>query len=271
MKKENIILISGAALYVLLLALFAILDFKPIVTYTAAFISSSLLFIFICLYILKHDIPAKLILVLAAAGIALRIAFIPVHPVGSDDYYRYVWDGKVMAAGINPYAYAPDSPALNSLHSDILPKRVNFPGMKTIYPPLSEELFFVSYLIGGESFLGIKLLLLLFDLASILGLYLILKKLKLPVKNILIYILCPLPVFQFFIDGHVDGFGLPLLIFSLFFYLDNKKLLSYFFLGLSVCIKPLGLILLPIYFFNEERLADKFKSAAVTAAVVAAM
>jgi hypothetical protein len=92
-----------------------------------------------------------------------------------------------------------------------------------------------------------------------------LKKLKLPDKNILIYSLCSLPLFQLFIDSHLDGLGLPFFIFTIYFYLDKKKLLSLIFLSASICIKPLGLILIPILFFSEKGLKDKIRVAAIPA------
>jgi hypothetical protein len=191
----------------------------------------------------------------------------PVHPIGSDDYYRYVWDGKVQANGINPYKYAPADSALNNLHSDILPKLVNYPEMKSIYPPLSQIIFYLSYLISGESFIGLKIFLLISELLSIFGIYLILKKLKLPLRNILIYALCALPVFQLFIDAHLDGFGLPLMLFSIYFYLSNRKNLSYTLLGASICIKPFALFLIPVLFFIEKGWKDKIRTVFIPALV----
>jgi len=184
---------------------------------------------------------------------------IPIHPVGSDDYYRYIWDGKVYANGINPYRYAPADKALTALHSQALPGRISFADMKTIYPPLAETLFFFAYKISGESFLGLKLLLFISDLITMVGLYLIVRRLNLDSKNILLYALCPLPLFQFFIDGHLDGFGIPLLVFGIFCYLKDKKLTSYLLIGLSICIKPVALILIPILFFSEKKLAERLK------------
>jgi len=131
--------------------------------------------------------------------------------------------------------------------------------MKTLYPPLTEILFYVSYLIGGESYLGLKLLLLLFDLMTIYGIFLILKKLNIDKKYLLIYAFSPLPIFQFFIDAHADGFGLAFIIFAIFFYLDNRKILSYILVGLSICIKPIGLLFIPLLFFNEKSFSERTK------------
>jgi hypothetical protein len=270
-KVQKILFIISILLFSLTLSLFVFLELKPVLIYTITFITSSLLYLLIIWQIIKYELPAKYVYVLLGFSLALRIAFIPEHPIGSDDYYRYIWDGKVQAYGINPYKYAPADTALNSLHTDILPVLINYPDMKSIYPPLSQIIFFFSYLIGGESFVGIKIFLLLSDVLSLCGILLILKKLKLPFKNILIYALCSLPVFQFFIDAHLDGLGLPLFIFSIYFYLDKRKLLSLIFLAASICIKPTGLILIPIFFFSEKGIKAKINVVVVPALICTLM
>ncbi len=236
---------------------------KSIIGYTYSYLFSSVIFIFISFYIVKNALSKSEIISLIFLAVILRLALITIHPIGSDDYYRYIWDGKVETHGINPYRYAPDDSALSNLHSDKLPKFVNYPEMKTIYPPLSQAIFFISYLSSKESFLGLKFYQLIFEILTLSGLFLILRKLNLPLKNIFLYLLAPIPIFQFFIDAHVDGFGLSFFLFSIFFYLDKKKLLSYIFLGLSICIKPLGFILIPIYFFNEKILFNRIKTVAI--------
>ena len=40
-------------------------------------------------------------------GIAVQLAALSAPPKQSNDLYRYVWDGKVQAAGIDPYQYVP--------------------------------------------------------------------------------------------------------------------------------------------------------------------
>lgn len=250
---------SLVVIFVSVFFLFPLLPDRPIITYSITYIVTSLLFILLCRSILRYDIPLKYVVGLLATALILRLALISIHPVGSDDYYRYLWDGKVIASGTNPYRYSPNDSALTKLHSEVLPARVNFPGMRTIYPPVAEILFYLSYEIGGESFIGLKLILFIFDLMTMLGIFLVIKKLGLNYKYVLIYALCPVPLFQFLIDGHVDGFGIPLLLLSILFYIDEKKFLSYLFIGLSICVKPLGLILIPILFFNEKSLSNRIK------------
>lgn len=262
---KNTLKLAFAVLIGSLLAFFLLTAFnvKPIIAYTVTTISSSLIFIAVCVMLMKEEVSSRYFFALISIGILLRIAFLTVHPVGSPDYYRYVWDGKVEAAGINPYRYAPDAPSLTSLHSDLVPRLVTYPSMKTIYPPLAEILFYIAYLIGGESYLGIKLLLLVFDILTMVGLYLTMGRLKLDRKYLLIYALCPLPFIQFFLDGHVDAFGFTFVIFAIYFYLTDKKSLGYIFIGLSMLIKPLALIMVPVFFFSEKGILNRIKAAAI--------
>ncbi len=258
-SQSKVLLILSALVLCFLFLLIPILNIKPIITYSIIYISSSIIFVFISFLILKNEIPFSYIVGLVAVGILFRVSFISVNPIGSDDYYRYMWDGKVQSAGINPYLYLPNDPALQSLHSEIIPKLINNPELKTIYFPLSQWLFYAGYSLSGESVWGYKLLLFISELMTLLALFFLIRKKNLPDKYVLLYALCPLPIIQFSLDAHLDGFGLPLLILALFFYLDNKKIPSLIFLGLSFSIKPVGFLFLPILFFYEKKLADRIK------------
>lgn len=264
-ETKNTMKLAFVILIVSLIAFFVLTTahILPIVAYTVTTISSSLIFIAVCAMLLKENISSRYFLFLIGVAVALRIAFLAVQPVGSPDYYRYVWDGRVQASGINPYRYAPDDTALTFLHTDILPRLVTYPNMKTIYPPLSEMLFYVAYLAGGEGYFGIKLLILIFDLFTMFGLYLMLKRLNMDRKYLLIYALCPLPLIQFFLDGHVDAFGFAFLIFAIYFYFGGRKTLSFVLIGLSMLIKPLALIVIPIFFLAEKGAMNRLKAAAI--------
>ncbi len=256
--KKNILFISIIILCVLF-SLFSFSKLKPVENFTIIYISSSLLFVLICFMIFKIELHFKEVAALLIVGMLIRISFINTQPIGSDDVYRYMWDGKVQANGINPYTYTPNSNALQTLHSELLPRLVNYPEFKTIYFPFSQWLFYAGYQISGENVWGYKLLLLVFELLTILALFLLIKKIGLPRKFILFYVLCPLPIIHFSIDAHLDGFGLPLLLFSILFYLNQRKILSLIFLGLSLSIKPVGLLLIPIFFFNEKNILERIK------------
>jgi hypothetical protein len=73
---------------------------------------------------------------LVAIAIALRAIFLFTDPQLSADVHRYMWDGRELASGHDPYARPPlDDP------------RVNHREIATIYPPHAELLFAVVHAI----------------------------------------------------------------------------------------------------------------------------
>ncbi len=62
------------------------------------------------------------------------------QPLLSDDLYRYLWDGKLLRHGLDPYAYPPDAPGLAALR-DAHWQAINHRDIATIYPPLAQLLF----------------------------------------------------------------------------------------------------------------------------------
>lgn len=267
MKKN--ILYSLLVINFLIYFLFYFTFKNQITLFTATSILLSALFIILIILIRKIEVSKKVLTLIIFAGIIFRIILIPTTPIASDDVYRYLWDGKVQANGINPYTYTPNDEALKHLHSELLPEKVNFPHLKTIYPPYSQWIFLLAYLIAGESVLGIKILLLISEIFTILLIYLTLKNFRLNEKYVLVYALSPLPILQFFIDAHVDGFGITL--FALFFYFlsQNKLLYSYFALGLSITSKLITLMVYP--FLLKGRSIKNFLALIIVPTVTVAL
>lgn len=258
-SKNKIILYLLIAAEILLFLILPILNTAKIVNYTTVNVSTSIIFLFICYLIFKTDLMSKEIFLLVGLFILLRLFFINLLPIGSDDIYRYMWDGKVQSHGINPYLYAPNDPALSKLHSSLLPAKMNFIDMKTIYFPLSQWLFYAGYSLSGESVWGYKIILFVSEILTFISIYLLITHLKIKSKYILLYVLSPLPIIHFAIDAHLDALGFPLILFSLLFYLKEKKFLSAVLLGLSLSIKPIGLVLIPVFFLKEKGILNKLK------------
>lgn len=243
--------------------------FHPIVQFTFSSILLSSLFLLSIHSLRKINFNKNQLIIILSIGLVYRIVLMPIGPIASDDVYRYLWDGKVQANGINPYKYSPSDEALKFLHSDILPSKINFPHMKTIYPPYSQWMFLLAYLISGEALWGIKILLLISELVTIVLIFLTLKNFRIEEKYTLVYALSPLPILQFFIDAHVDGFGITLL--ALFFYLlsVNKILYSYFTLGISITAKLISVLVYP--FLLKGRSIKYFLSVVVVPIVTIAL
>lgn len=263
-STKNILMISFLFVPILLVTKIHFVNNNLVLNYSSLWIISSLFYLLANILIKKISMENYHIFFLIVLSVLTQLSFLNYEPIGSDDIYRYMWDGKVQANNINPYSYKPIDKELNELHSNILPSKMNFKEMKTIYFPLSQWLFYVGFKISGENFWGYKFLIFISIIISIVLLYKILVHLNMEKKRLLFFILSPLIYFQFSIDGHLDAFGLPLLISSLYFYLKDKKLYSAFFLGLSFSIKPVAIVLIPLFFLNEKSIADKFKFLIVT-------
>ena len=76
-------------------------------------------------------------------GLAMRLLLLPGTPI-STDIFRYIWDGRVQAAGINPYLYLPSDAALTGLRDSAIYPYINRADYApTIYPPASQMIFYL--------------------------------------------------------------------------------------------------------------------------------
>lgn len=149
------------------------------------------------------SVPAVWIVLGIAA--LMRSVFLPAPPLLSTDIYRYVWDGQVQAAGINPYRYVPADPALSPLRdAEIYPKINRAEYARTIYPPTAQVVFAAVGRVTG-SVMGMKAVMLAFEGIAILALVQVLRLFGLPRERLLIYAWNPLPLWSFACDGHVDA------------------------------------------------------------------
>jgi len=184
----------------------------------------------------------NLILVLVSAAI-LRLIAVPAPPALSDDIHRYLWDGHVQASGINPYAYAPADPALDSLATPYRPL-INNPDLPTIYPPATQAFFLLCALLGaGVS--GMKLAIAGFDLATVLALASILRHRGLNPARVVVYAWSPLAVLESGWSGHVDPVGVFLLVAAVLAIEKGALRVAAALVGLSGAAKYAGWLAVP--------------------------
>ncbi len=115
--------------------------------------------------LLLHAAPRRLAVGLLLAGtVSIHAVALTHGPQLSDDLYRYVWDGRVQAAGIDPYHYGPLDPALAHLRDHwLFPDpagcaaigrgpgciRLNYPRAHTVYPPVAQAYFTMVHFLPG--------------------------------------------------------------------------------------------------------------------------
>lgn len=178
-------------------------------------------------------------------AIVFRLLLVPGQPVLSTDIYRYVWDGRVQAHGINPYQYAPADPALRSLQDKAIYSRMNWQTSPTIYPAGAEILFRTLNKLGTGGISAFKGADVFFDVGSVLLLMMILSSLGLARERALIYAWHPLVIFEFASSGHVDGFMLFFVLLSLLSMIRKRFFASLSSLALAASLKLYPAIILP--------------------------
>jgi len=185
-------------------------------------------------------------------GVLFRLTLVPHGVVGSDDIYRYLWDGKVSAAGINPYVYPPVDPHLAHLAGNGLPQKVNNPEFRTVYPALAQLFFLLSHTLFGDSIAGLKFLLVCMDTLTMIFLLMFLRSKGSDVVPLIVYAWSPLPIVYFGLDGHVDALGIPFLIAALLLICTRRPVRGVFALGIGALAKLFPLLIVPFLFRSQD-------------------
>jgi alpha-1,6-mannosyltransferase len=161
--------------------------------------------------ILRRAWPRGTVWIVLGVAASLRVLMLAPPPVLSTDVYRYVWDGRMQAAGINPYRYIPADPALAALRDTVVYPQINRADYaRTIYPPIAQMVFAAVGRVW-DSVMGMRLAMLGFEALGIICLQWLLPLAGLPCERILIYTWNPLVLWSFAKDGHVDAIAVGLL------------------------------------------------------------
>ena len=191
-------------------------------------------------------------------GLVARLLMFFTTPILEDDHYRYLWDGGVVASGFNPYLYPPG--AFLSPSETIIPSKlkmlaetagptlrhVNYPELRTIYPPLVQGAFALSHWISPWSLSAWRVVLLFMDFATLIFLYYVLYISGFSMKGLVVYWWNPLFIKEIYNSGHMDVLLFPFLIATFFFTSRKHCLLGAGALGIASGIKIWPVLLLPI-------------------------
>jgi hypothetical protein len=187
-----------------------------------------------------------LVVVAFAALFRLGVLFAP--PLLSDDVYRYVWDGRVQAAGVNPYRHVPADDALAPLRdADIYPNINRRDYAPTIYPPLAQAIFFLATRVS-ESVVWMKFVMVLFEAAGLGALAALLASFKLPPQRVLLAAWHPLAVWEVANGGHLDALVICFVALALLARRKGRDGLTGALLASAVLVKLFPLVLLPAFY-----------------------
>ncbi|MEN3323074.1 mannosyltransferase [Mariniflexile soesokkakense] len=215
---------------------------------------SALFFIF---YKLVQLLKTQLVFLTWLAFI-FRAIFILAIPNLSQDFYRFIWDGRMILEGFNPYLHTVE-PFISVGEFPVSQAQELRNGMGelnashfTNYPPLNQLYFVIAGLFAGKSILGsvmvMRLLIIAADFGTLFFGKKLLEKLNIPIHNIFWYILNPFIIIELTGNLHFEGVMIFFLIWSLYLLHSGKWIFAAIVLGCSISVKLIPLMLLPLFF-----------------------
>ena len=187
-----------------------------------------------------------------------RAVFILAIPNLSQDFYRFIWDGRMILEGINPYLFTVES-FISQGDFPVAEAQALRAGMGdlnashfTNYPPINQLCFTIAALFAGKSILGsvfvMRLLIIAADFGTLHFGKALLEKLNIPIYNIFWYILNPFIIIELTGNLHFEGVMIFFLVWSLYLLYIGKWQFAALVLALSISVKLIPLIFLPLFF-----------------------
>lgn len=185
------------------------------------------------------------------AAFAFRLSLLISIPTLSDDFYRFIWDGRLLAHGIHPFAQLPayylTHPAAGL--DQVLYDQLNSKEYFTVYPPVAQYIFLLSTVISPNSIVGsvvvMRIVVLVAEVGTFILLWNLLPRLNVSRKNSLFYALNPLVILELTGNLHFEAFVIFFLLLSIYVLLRSKIFVGGIGFGLAVCAKLIPFIFLP--------------------------
>ena len=212
--------------------------------------------LFGCYYLILKQLKIKE-QYLTYLAIGLRLVFLFAIPNLSQDFYRFIWDGRLILTGLNPYLTTPND--LIFSQPTLFPQmKLLFDGMGPLsaehysnYPPIHQLPFVIAAIISKHSILGavitLRLLLISADLGILFYGKKLLRKLQLPTKNIYWFILNPLVIIELTGNLHFEGLMLFFFVMALYYIHTKKWYLAALTMAVSIAVKLVPILSLPLF------------------------
>ena len=190
------------------------------------------------------------------AALLLRLLALFALPALSDDYFRFVWDGRLLAQGINPFlelptAYMenPERAAGMGLSAQLF-EGMNSPRYYTVYPPVLQAVFYLSARLAPESVYGavlvMKATVFLAEAGTLWLMRRLLEKAKLAPGLAALYALNPFVIVELCGNLHFEALMIFFLLLTVWLLVQGKWLLAALPFALAISSKLLPVMLLPL-------------------------
>ena len=213
--------------------------------------------LFACFYFLIKDEQLDFNYLVSIA-ILFRLTFLFTIPNLSQDFYRFIWDGRMIFEGLNPYLSLPQS-FIEQRNYPVSQAIQLYNGMGemngshyTNYPPINQLCFLIASVFSSKSILGsvivMRTLIIFADIGIIYFGKKILEKLNLPIKNIFWYALNPFIIIELTGNLHFEPVMLFFLVLSLYKLQQHKWVWAGILLACSISVKLIPLLFMPLFY-----------------------
>lgn len=187
------------------------------------------------------------LIVILGFALVMRLLLVGQEPFLSTDLYRYIWDGRVQAAGINPYLYVPADPALATLRDAAIYPYINRADYAvTAYPPLA-EMFFLAVTRIAETLTTMRLVMVACEIVIIAMVIDLLRRLDQPVAGVVAYAWHPLAIWEVANSAHVEALMIALTMVGVWLLVCARHTLGAIAVALAMVVKPYALFVLPAF------------------------
>jgi alpha-1,6-mannosyltransferase len=254
-RRVAILAAIGVLLVVLVAAGLALLDWRPVgladATHLAAFevslCAAGALWLVAVFIVRGHRLPRGTLWLVLGVATAMRVLTLLGPPILSSDVYRYVWDGRVQLAGVNPYRYVPAADELAFLREDAVYPHINRADYAhTVYPPAAQAMFAAAAAVTPGVF-GMKLVMAGLDALAIGLLIMLLRIVGRDPAELVIYAWLPLPVWEFAGNAHIDAAVAGLLALALLLAVRGRWAWTGVVLAMAALTKFLPAVILPAF------------------------
>ena len=214
------------------------------------------IFLFGCFYYLVKN-QSFSFKYLIGISILFKLIFLFATPNLSQDFYRFIWDGRMIFEGLNPYLSKPET-FIKSNQLIINDAKTLYDGMGilngshyTNYPPIHQFGFLIAALFANKSIFGsilvLRILIILADVGILFIGKKLLERLHLPNYSIFWYALNPFIIIEMTGNLHFEPVMLFFLTFSFYKLLQQKWILGAIFMGCAISVKLIPLLFLPFF------------------------
>ena len=235
--------------------------------------------LFTCFYFfIQNNLLSKKSLFILS--IAFRLVFLLAIPNLSQDFYRFIWDGRMILEGLNPYLSLPENLITQESYPIHQAKEL-YEGMGALngshytnYPPINQLCFLIAALFAKNSILGSVIIMRAIIIFADIGIIKIgvklLEKLNLNPKNIYLYALNPFIIIELTGNLHFEPVMLFFLVFALYKLQQQKWIMASLLLACSVAVKLIPLFFLPLFFqwFTNKKTLSSFSKLVVFYCIV---